>query len=361
MNNTTTGVLLVNLGTPASPAPSDVRRYLIEFLTDGRVIDLPWLWRQLLVRGTIVPRRYKESAHNYQKIWTAEGSPLLLHSQKTQQALQHKLGDSFRVELAMRYQQPSMESAIDKLLNANISQLIILPLFPQYASATTGSVQQKSMEILKLKQLLPTITFVSHFCEHPLFIKALCEIAKPFPFHEYDRLIFSFHGLPQRQLTKTRPEHCTPQTQQCCAKKENCQALCYSAQCHATANAMISSLNLPSDRCQLSFQSRLGKEPWLEPYTSDVIAECARQGDKKLLLFCPAFTSDCLETIYEISMEYGAEFAKLGGERLDLVPSLNDHPAWIEALSAIVLEHQLPGLKAIGSLGKSTVNSAYCP
>lgn len=342
MNKTnTTGVLLVNLGTPDSPALSDVRRYLVEFLTDGRVIDLPWLWRQLLVRGRIVPKRYKESASNYQKIWTAEGSPLLLHSQKMQQALQNKLGDDFRVELAMRYQNPSIENAIDKLLKADIAQLIILPLFPQYASATTGSVQQKCMEILQSKQLLPAISFVSHFCDHPLFIKALCEIAKPFAFHDYDRLIFSFHGLPQRQLTKALPDRCTPKTQQCCAKKANCQALCYSAQCHATAHALITSLNLPLERCRLCFQSRLGKEPWLEPYTSDVIADCARQGDKKLLLFCPAFTSDCLETIYEISIEYGAEFKQLGGERLDLVPSLNDHPAWIDALHAIVLEHKI--------------------
>jgi ferrochelatase len=176
----------------------------------------------------------------------------------------------------------------------------------------------------------------------------LAAVAAPYSVDNYDRILFSFHGLPQRQLTKANPSHCTPATQACCIQNSSCQKLCYSAQCRATAYALQAKLNLPTDKCRLCFQSRLGNEPWLEPFTSEVIAGCAKAGDKRLLLFCPAFTADCLETLFEIGVEYRDEFLAAGGLQLDLVPSLNDHPAWVEALYQLVLKrgHKVLELEA---------------
>jgi ferrochelatase len=197
------GVLLVNLGTPDSPTPKDVYRYLTEFLTDERVIDEPWLKRQLLVRGVIVPARYRQSAKSYQAIWTEEGSPLMVYGTQLQKGLQQRLGESFKVELAMRYQNPSIEKALHSLLSANISHLIVLPLFPQYASATTGSIQQKVMELLSQYQPIPKMTMIDHFFDHPRVIQAFVSAGKEHAVKEYDHVLFSFHGLPQRQLCKT--------------------------------------------------------------------------------------------------------------------------------------------------------------
>lgn len=319
-----TGVLLVNLGTPASPAPRDVYRYLIEFLTDGRVIDMPWLKRQLLVRGLIVPFRYKQSAESYQAIWTDKGSPLMVYGREVQHLLQKSLGGTFHVELAMRYQQPSLKSSIDSLLEKEVSNVLVLPLFPQYASATTGSVHQRVMELLAKRTIIPKVVMVDSYPEDPKMIEAFALAAGNKDWRNYDHVLLSFHGLPERQLIPG-------------------SKFCYAAQCRQTAHALAKFMGMPESHYSICFQSRLGKEPWIQPYTSDAIKQCAEKGYKKVLVFCPSFVCDCLETIHEIGVEYAHEFKEYGGERLDLVEGLNAHPKWIEALHDMVHAHSYSG------------------
>lgn len=331
--------MLVNLGTPASPSKRDVSRYLVEFLTDPRVINLPWLKRQLLVRAMIVPSRLHSSTQAYQAIWTKEGSPLIVHGENVKSALQNTLGDHFIVELAMRYQQPSIANTLNSLLQHSLDHLIILPLFPQYASATTGSVHQKVFEILQHCTVLPKITIIDQFASHPAFIQAFCENAKKLNYQHYDHVLFSFHGLPEQQIRDA------DKTKQCCLKKDHCCAnltssnfFCYAAQCHSTAQLICKELSIPEKNWSLGFQSRLGKDPWLRPYMNDMIHELARKGKRKLLVFSPSFVCDCLETTFEIGVEYAKEFRNAGGASLDLVEGLNSNPAWIHALKTIILE-----------------------
>lgn len=339
MNEAQTTVLLVNLGTPDSPHPNDVHRYLVEFLTDGRVVDIPWLTRQLLVRGIIIPSRYKQSANSYQQIWTEEGSPLMVYGKRVQKALQEKLGDKFKVELAMRYQNPSLEKTLNKILSNPTRHLIILPLFPQYASASTGSVHQKIMEVLLSRPTFPKLTFIDSYPDHPAVIKAFCQVAQKNDIEKYDHYIFSFHGLPQRQVLKAdKFNHCL-KVENCCQKPCQNNADCYSAQCYLTYQAIAKQLNLPSEKTSIAFQSRLGKDPWIEPFTPHIIEKLAKEGKKNILVFCPSFVCDCLETIFEIGVEYAEEFKQWGGDRLDLVQGLNDEPVWIEALQELVLDH----------------------
>lgn len=334
--NKKVGILLANLGTPHSPEPKHVFRYLNEFLTDKRVIDYPWLKRQLLVRGIIVPFRYKQSAELYKKIWLKEGSPLLIHGHEVKSKLQEKLGSQYHVSLAMRYQSPSLSSALEEMQKANVSEIIIFPLFPQYASATTGSVHQKVMEGIKHWNVIPKLSFISSYPDHPALIHAYCERAKQYDLKSYDHILFSFHGLPERQIKRA-------DSSGKCLKGECCQTLtannqyCYKAQCHATTRAIVKELGLSTSDYTICFQSRLGSEPWLEPYTSDVIEALAIKGKKKVLVFCPAFVCDCLETTCEISIEYAHLFREHGGEELQLVEGLNSHPAWIEAIKQIAL------------------------
>ena len=319
------GVLLVNLGTPNSPHPRDVYRYLIEFLTDPRVIDYPWLKRQLLVRGFIVPARYKQSAISYKAIWTPEGSPLMVYGHRVTSGLQQLLGENYHVELSMRYQNPSIELGLTNLIHAGIEDITILPLFPQYASATTGSIHEKVMDSIKHLQTIPRLTFIQQFTDHPGLIDTFCAIAKDYPLETYDHFLFSFHGLPERQLKKQR--------------SQQGNKACYENQCHATAHAIINQLKLHKENSSVSFQSRLGKEAWMQPYTIDILKELAKLGKKRVLVFCPSFVCDCLETTYEISIEYAQEFTHAGGHTLDLVRGLNDHPLWLHALKNIVLDH----------------------
>lgn len=333
-----TGILLVNLGTPDSPHPRDVYRYLTEFLTDGRVIDTSWIYRQLLVRGVIVPLRYRQSVRMYKEIWTSEGSPLKVYGYRLCKSLQKKLGEAYCVELAMRYQNPSIFEVLMNMRKAMIDKLLIFPMFPQYASATTGSVHQKIMEIVSQWEVIPEITFINHFSTHPSFIQALGAVASPYNIGSYDHILFSFHGLPQRHIRNAdKKEHCL-KSKDCCLKISSLNQGCYSAQCNATASSIANYLNLTKEQFSISFQSRLGRDPWLQPYTSEVITNLAQQGKKRILVFCPAFVCDCLETLYEIGVEYAAEFKHAGGEYLDLVPGLNDHPKWVDAVFDIITE-----------------------
>ncbi|MBA3958268.1 MAG: ferrochelatase [Parachlamydiaceae bacterium] len=333
------GVLLVNLGTPRSPKNKDVFRYLIEFLTDARVIDLPWWKRQLLVRGLIVPSRYRQSAKAYQAIWTKEGSPLLVYGQKVEAALQEALGENFCVKLAMRYQEPSIPDGIKALMEQNVEQLIVLPLFPQYASATTGSVHQRVLEELRSFEVIPKLTLINQYATDPDMIKAFSAIAKEYVAQDFDHLLFSFHGLPERHIRKADRHGCCLQKSTCCEEQTPINRDCYKAQCHATANAIAQSLKIAPERYSICFQSRLGKDPWLQPYASDTIHQLAKQGKKHVLVMSPSFVCDCLETTFEIGVEYAHEFKNLGGEKLQLIPGLNEHPLWISALKGLVTKN----------------------
>ena len=333
------GVLLVNLGTPDSPKTADVRKYLDEFLMDGRVIDVNPVLRTLLVKGAIVPFRSPKSAKLYREIWSDQnGSPLLYYSTKQAELLQESLGNDYLVELAMRYQSPSIESALEKLKAANVDSLKVIALFPQYASASSGSVYQKVMELVSKWLTIPNLSFVNSFHNNELMIENFAENGKKYQPETYDHILFSFHGLPQRQLIKSGPtqNHCL-KTADCCATITDANKFCYSAQCHHTAYLIAEKLNLTPDQYTICFQSRLGNDPWVKPYTVEVVAELAKKGIKKMLVFCPAFVADCLETVYEVSVEYHEEFKALGGEKIQLVESLNSSPKFIEALREMVV------------------------
>ena len=332
------GILLINLGTPDSPSTADVRKYLGEFLMDGRVIDVNPVWRNILVRGIIVPFRAPKSAKLYQEIWSAEtGSPLMYYSKLQLQLLQDRLGNDYHVELAMRYQSPSIEQALQNLQDAKVDSIKVLPLFPHYASASTGSVLDKVMKLVSNWQTIPNISFINSFHDNEKMIETFAENGRKHHPETYDHILFSFHGLPQRQLIKSdhSGKHCLKSADCCQTLVEN-NKFCYSAQCHDTARLIAEKLNLSKDKYGICFQSRLGKDPWVKPYTSEVIHQLAQKGVKRLLVFCPAFVADCLETVYEISVEYGEEFKKLGGEHVQLVESLNDHPLWITAMEEMV-------------------------
>ncbi|SDP97070.1 ferrochelatase [Mucilaginibacter sp. OK268] len=334
------GILLVNLGTPDSPAVGDVRKYLAEFLMDKRVIDIHPFLRFLLVRGIIVPFRAPKSAALYQQIWDDRtGSPLLHFSKLQQQLLKLELGGDYVVELGMRYQYPSIELALNKLKAAGVNGITVVPLFPQYASATTGSVVAEVMRVMRRWANILPLAVKGAFYDHPLFIDAFTEKVERYDRSSYDHILFSFHGLPERQL-----KACDPPGTYCLAQKNCCEVLnemnrnCYAAQCHQTARLIAAELKLVQTDYNVCFQSRLGKREWIKPYTSSTIRQLAASGKKRLLVVCPAFVSDCLETLQEIALEYRDEFMDAGGEELFLVESLNDSPLFIKALQEMVSE-----------------------
>lgn len=335
-----TGVLLINLGTPKSPQNGDVFTYLNEFLTDGRVIDLPWLKRQLLVRGIIVPFRYKNSARTYREIWHPEkGSPLMYHSMALLQKVRAKLPDSYVVELGMRYEQPSIEEALLKLKAQKVGEIIVLPLYPQYASSSTGTAVQRVFEVISRWTNIPRVRVVNSFCTDEGFIDAFVDKIRKHDLQEYDHVLFSYHGLPLKHIfdSDDSKKHCKQGgAEGCCEVLSADNQFCYRAQCTQTTKAFVRKLNLEPGAYSMSFQSRLGKEEWVKPYTIEMIEELARAGKKKVLVVCPAFTADCLETVFEISVEYQDEFEKFGGEKLQLVESLNDSDQWVDAVVDLV-------------------------
>jgi ferrochelatase len=333
------GVLLVNLGTPDAPTRGAVYRYLKQFLLDRRVIDYPWLARQLIVQGIIAPFRSGKSAKAYRQLWTENGSPLKYYGERVTEGLRALLGEAYEVELAMRYQNPSIESALTKLLQKQVSEIIVFPMFPQYASATTGSVHDEVMRLLRQKDTIPNVKFINSYYDYGPMIDIFADNARQFELDSYDHIIFSYHGLPQRQLRKADDfNHCLQQ-ENCCQRISSVNQFCYTAQCHATTRAIAMRLGLSADRYTTAFQSRLGPEAWAQPYTAATIEHLAKNGAKRLLVFSPAFVADCLETRIEISEEYQEEFETMGGEKVDLVPSLNDDPRWIQAIKALVMQH----------------------
>ena len=332
------GVLIINLGTPDSSSVADVRRYLREFLMDGRVIDIPWLNRFLLVQGIIAPTRAPQSAKIYQELWMPDGSPLKIYGEGVVKLLQAALGEDYHVALGMRYQNPSIAKALEPFKDRGIEDLTVIPLYPQYASASTGSTIEMVFELIKSWQVIPSVKVISQFLDHPLFLKAFVELgAKHMVQTRYDHFIFSYHGLPERQIKKAAVENYCQLNEKCCSAYHAKNRYCYRAQCFETTRSLVKGLGIAEGQTTVCFQSRLGKDPWIKPYTDEVIKHLAAAGVKNVLAFSPSFVSDCLETTVEIGVEYKHMFEQCGGQRWDMVESLNDSPQWIECLKSIIL------------------------
>jgi ferrochelatase len=332
-----TGVLLIQLGTPDSPKTSDVRRYLSEFLNDPRVIDLPWLARKLLVNGIIVPFRAPKSAKIYKELWKHGNgvSPLLTYTLESQRLLSERLqNENITVEVAMRYQNPSLDLVLDRMHKANYDQIIIIPLFPQYASASSGSAVEKAMNIIRKWWVIPEVKIVAQFYDHPAYIDAVVDRAKAFDLKEYDHILFSYHGLPERHVDKVYNDGLC-EDQPCETEINADNTFCYKATSYATTRLIAEKLGIKEEDYTVCFQSRLDKK-WLEPFSDKVVEEWGKKGAKKLLAFSPAFVADCLETIIEIGDEYQEIFEEFGGEKVQLVPSSNDHPRFIDCLEDLV-------------------------
>ncbi|MEY2466042.1 MAG: protoporphyrin/coproporphyrin ferrochelatase [Verrucomicrobiota bacterium] len=327
-------VLLVNLGSPDSPSVPDVRRYLNEFLMDGRVIDVAWPLRRLVV-GLILINRPKESGHAYEKIWTAEGSPLVVTGKHVQAALQKRV--SVPVELAMRYQNPSIESAVRKLVEQGIDDLFLIPLFPHYAMSSYETAVVRVQEVARKLAPKMKITVQPPYGDAPDYIAALVASAAEFLKQDYDHLLFSFHGIPERHIknSDTTGCHCLA-TPNCCETPSPAHATCYRAQCFKTAAEFVKAAGVPAGKYSISFQSRLGKDPWLKPYTDYELLRLAQEGKKKMLVICPAFVADCLETIEEIGMRGCEDFMGASGKEFTRIPCMNEHPLWIQALENMV-------------------------
>jgi len=331
-----TGALLINLGTPADPSPGAVGTYLREFLMDPLVIDIPYLFRWFLVNVAIVPRRAAASAKLYQKIWTDRGSPLLYHSMDLAKRVQGILGDEFPVELGMRYGSPSIETAIKKLRERGAKNLVALPLYPQYSLAATES------SIAKVCEFEDKVEFVPPFYSEEAYLDAVEAISRePLRAAHADRVLFSFHGLPQRHIKKTDfsgGTHCVFDSK-CCAAISESNQHCYRAQCFATARSLAKRLGIPDDQYDVCFQSRLN-DRWIQPFTDSYYRELPKQGVKRLAVISPSFVADCLETVEEVGIRGQAEFREHGGEEVTLIPSLNSEEIWAQAVAKILRNHQ---------------------
>ena len=327
------GVLLLQLGTPDSTEVSDVRKYLREFLSDPRVIDLPAPARWLLLNAIILPFRPRRSAEAYEKVWTDEGSPLIVHTEALVGKLQTALGDGYRVAYGMRYQSPSIAAAVQELEAAGCREIVLLPQFPQYASASGGSAVQAALEIIGSRWNVPEVRTVGSFFDDPGFLDAAAGIAQPL-LDEFgpDHVLFSYHGLPEKQIRKSDSsgDWCLTNSW-CCDSMNEKNAFCYRAQCFATTRGLISRLGLEGDTTTTTFQSRLAGQKWIEPYTDKELPKLFDSGVRRLAVLTPSFTADCLETIEEIGIRGRKQWEQLGGEAFLLVPCVNADDRWVAA------------------------------
>jgi ferrochelatase len=333
--NAEKAVVLMNLGSPDSPSVKDVRTYLNEFLMDKRVIDkYSYLFRLLLVKGIIVPFRASNSAHAYQTIWTEEGSPLIVISRNLQKAVQEYT--EYPVEIAMRYANPSPKEAFDRLAQnmPNLREVILVPMYPHYAMSSYETAVEYAKDIHKKAGYSFALNVIEPYYSKDEYIRAMCANMKPYLQQEYDHILFSFHGIPERHLTVSDPtgSHCMT-SGNCCETKSEAHATCYRHQCLETMQLMMQHLNIPKEKYSYSFQSRLGREPWLKPYTDFRLADMPAEGIKKLLILCPAFVSDCLETLEEIEIRGREIFMEAGGTHYQMIPCMNVHPEWVKAVS----------------------------
>lgn len=324
------GVLVANLGTPDAPETSAVRRYLAEFLMDGRVIDMNPIGRALLVYGIIAPSRSPRSARAYQKVWTERGSPLLVHGQDLVAGLKTELGEGYEVVLGMRYGRPSLRGAWEQLRDAAVERVILLPLFPQYASSTTGSLVEALYKIASESVRIPAITVIEPFYNQPAYLDAMEASIRPeLEAFQPDMVLFSYHGLPVRHITAACDHPDCLQTPGDVAH----HSCCYWSQCYASSALLTERLGLAN--AQTSFQSRLGRTPWIQPYTDETVQALAKT-HRRLAVLCPAFAADCLESLEEIAMEAAEAFVEAGGEALKLIPALNAHPAWVKGAAQLI-------------------------
>jgi ferrochelatase len=326
-------LLLINTGTPDTPAVKDVRRFLSRFLNDARVIDLPWLSRKMLVNLIIVPFRAPRSSALYRKLWTDNGSPLLANLEKLVAGLQEKVGDSCDVFGAMRYGNPSLEKMFRQLAGAGYDEIIIFPLYPHYASSTTGSVHEFVMKLASGLNVIPSLRFVDQYFRNPAFIEAWAENIGSHDPENHDHILFSYHSLPIRQVERTHPE-VTVAACNCSVSMPDHGRHCYRAACYETTRLIAARLGLKEGTYSTAFQSRLTGR-WLSPFTDQMLEKLAAEGKRKVLVAAPSFTADCLETVIEIGDEYLHLFRQAGGSELVMVPSLNDSPLWISAIADI--------------------------
>ena len=324
----------MNLGSPDSTSVKDVRRYLNEFLMDERVIDKPYFFRKILVGGIIVPFRAPRSAKAYQSVWTKEGSPLVVITRQVRDALQQRL--DVPIEIAMRYGNPTIKSAYDQLLRKlpGIEEVVAVPMYPHYAMSSYETAVEHARKVHSKNKYSFKLTFVDPFYKEPAFINALTESIRPYLEQPYDHILFSYHGIPERHVMKTdiTGAHCL-KVNGCCAIDSPAHTTCYRHQIITTTNLIAQNLGIPATKFSFSFQSRLGRDEWLKPYTAKRLEEMPAEGIKKLLIVCPAFVSDCLETIEEIGVEGRESFISSGGESFTLIPCLNTHPLWIDVLA----------------------------
>ncbi len=345
------GILLVNLGSPASTSPTDVRKYLNEFLMDERVIDIPWLARRAIVSAFILPRRPKQSAAAYQAIWKPNGSPLVQISRQLRDQLQ--LRTEFPVELAMRYGQPTIAQGLKQLRTRGAQCVRLMALYPHYAMSSYETVVIKVKAELKRMDWQVPLEVLPPFYNQPEYIDALVSAAQPYLEQDYDQILFSYHGIPERHLYKSDPtaNHCL-KADKCCETPSEAHTYCYRHQVFETTRLFAEKAGIPKDKYQVTFQSRLGRTPWLKPYTDIVLEELPGQGIKKILVICPSFVADCLETLEEIAIRAKESFLLAGGEELVAIPCMNTHPDWIKVLAEWVHQDQAfvsaePGERAL--------------
>jgi ferrochelatase len=329
-----TAIILANVGTPDAPKVSKVYTYLTSFLNDARVIDIPWLARKLLVNLIIIPFRVFNSTKLYKILWDEKGSPLLYHSQSLAHKLESRLGSDYSVFVSMRYGNPALKDVLEKIRKENFAKIIIVPMFPQYASSTTGTASQEVLNKISQWEVIPELEFIGQFYDHPAYLEAFAKKAQKINLNEYDHIIFSYHGLPDRHVNKVHPG--------ISVKDCNCEvsfpdhgAFCYKATCYQTTRLLAQRLNIRPEKYSVAFQSRLSKN-WLTPFSDKVVEELAKAGKKRLLIFAPSFVTDCLETIVEIGVEYEEIFKHNGGDTLTLAPALNDSDEWVDGLVGIL-------------------------
>jgi protoporphyrin/coproporphyrin ferrochelatase len=334
MTKKKTAVILINVGTPDEPKVGAVRRYLSEFLNDRRVIDIPLVLQKILVNLIIVPFRAPKSTKLYQRLWTEKGSPLLYYSEHVQKQLQAKLSTKADVFMAMRYGNPSVGKALAAIKTGNYDRLVVLPMFPQYASSTNGTAIQAVIDKIRTWNTIPELHAINQFYDHPAFLDAFAERIQSYQPENYDHIIFTYHGLPNRHLEKNHPDE-SIKTCNCEIGLPEFGSFCYKATCYQTTRELVKRLGLQKDQYSVSFQSRLSNN-WMTPFTDKNLISRAKLGNKKVLVTAPAFVADCLETTVEIGWEYKELFIENGGEKLQMVESLNDSPNWISALEEIL-------------------------
>lgn len=339
MSKSKKGILLVNLGSPESTEVKDLRKYLDEFLMDERVIDKPWLLRALLVKGIIVPFRAPKSAEAYKTIWVEEGSPLIVYTKKLQQALQARIEEP--VEISMRYGNPTPDAAFKALLKRDpeIEEVIVLPLYPHYAMSSYETAVEYIKDFYGREKYPFRLSIIPPFYDDENYVHALSENIRPYVEKEFDHILFSYHGIPERHIHKSDITgcHCLS-TESCCETNSPAHAYCYRHQIRTTTRLVCELLQIPLDKYSISFQSRLGKG-WLTPFTDFRLQEMPGEGIKKLLVICPAFVSDCLETLEEIAIRGKETFLQAGGESFTMIPCLNTNLLWVQAIEELIKKH----------------------